>query len=271
MQTIETWLPVFPGFYDTIFEANVEDELWYQNDCRDTDLPIIEYDDLEFDNAQYEEDVVKQCTEFIESNLKALGLVSAIRFQGISSPKEYNFHNDSGNIEIDLSDENIVAIQGYVSFHETKYREWLADTYTSYDGFSSWYSNELSDWYEYTNDFSDFSKKKHYLGSVLEFICWNENITAEDMREGLYDIYESSYCKDRKDQVKCEECDEWFVYEGQEQLKEYRDTLSRQTKIWKETQGDKPLKTKTFKQVYPDFQFLCNKCNPKQDEGICED
>ena len=46
MITIETFLPVFPGFYGTIFEANVEDELWYQNDCRDTDLPIIEPVDL---------------------------------------------------------------------------------------------------------------------------------------------------------------------------------------------------------------------------------
>ena len=43
---VETFLPVFPGFYDTIFGANVEDELYWQNDCRDKDLPNVEYDDL---------------------------------------------------------------------------------------------------------------------------------------------------------------------------------------------------------------------------------
>ena len=264
MRTIETWLPVFPGFYGTIFEANIENELWEQNEGRDKELPNIEYDDLEFNNAQYEEDVVKECVNFIESNLKELWLISAIRFQGISSPKEYNFTNDSGNVEIDLSDDNILNIQKYIVDNETQYRKWLSNNYTSYDGFSSWYSNEVSDWYEYTNDFSDFLRKTHYLGSVLEFVCWNEKITAEDMREG-YDIYESSYCQDRKEMVKCKECEEWFVYEGNDALEEYRNTLSKQTQIWKETQGNKPLKIKTFEQVYPDFQFLCNKCKPKEE------
>lgn len=79
MTTIETGLPVFPGFYNTIFEANVEDELYSQNSDRDPSLPKLEWDDLEFDYDYYEREVVKQCCSFMQDSLAEF--VTEIRFQ----------------------------------------------------------------------------------------------------------------------------------------------------------------------------------------------
>ena len=207
--------------------------------------------------------ILNHVHEFIENQLKELGIVNTIKFQSISSPREYNFVNDSGNIEIELTELNILAIQEYIKTNETNYRQYLADTYTSYDGFISSYSNEVCDWYEYTNDFSDFSGRMHYLGSILEFICKNEGIT-DDMMYNFLEIYNSEYCIDRKDQVKCEECDEWYKYEIDEKAEEYNHMLYLQKALWKKTQKGPIPKQKSFKECNPEFRFLCNKCKPKE-------
>ena len=69
MTKIETWLPVFPGFYETIFQADIDDELYSQNQDRDEHLPKIEWDDIDMDYKGYEAEVVEQCTAFIEEEL----------------------------------------------------------------------------------------------------------------------------------------------------------------------------------------------------------
>lgn len=253
---INTWLPVFPGFYGTIFEPNTDDELYYQNQERDDSLPKIEWDDLDFDNQEYERDVVKQCCSFLEDELK--NYVSAIKFEGISSPREYNFANDSGNVEIELTNENIQAIRDYIYKNIEAYKKYLK-RYKSYDGFMSFYGYDFKEWVEYTHDFLDYSDNEHYLGSVLEFICQNEDITDEAMYYSL-EVYASSYCKDRTTQVKCEDCGEWYEQVDSPEHKEYELTLEKQVRLWKETQGDKPYKTKTFNECYPDFGFKCSDC-----------
>ena len=48
----KTYLPVFNGFYNTIFEADTSN-YEFENSCT--------FDDLEFNNEQYEKDVVLEC------------------------------------------------------------------------------------------------------------------------------------------------------------------------------------------------------------------
>jgi len=257
MTKIETFLPVFPGFYNTIFEANVEDELYSQNSDRDTSLPKLEWDDLEFEYDDYEQEVVEQCCAFMQGNLAEF--VTEIRFQSITSPKEYNFKNDCGNIEVDLSEENIKAIRDYIYLHLEKYEKYLNSTYTSYDGFMSWYDNDFDSWKGYTDDFSDYSQKFHYLGSILEFICRMEDITEDRMYYSL-EVYTSEYCEIRTSQIKCEECGKWYEIKSSPEYEEYEKTVEKQTAIWKELQGVAPIKVKSFKEVYPDFSYKCNDC-----------
>lgn len=260
IQTIETWLCVFPGFYGTIFEANEEDEVCSQNQERDSSLPEIEYDDLDFNNQEYELDVVKQCTSFIEDQLKELGMVTAIRLQSVRSPREYNFLNDSGNIEIDLTNKNLKAIKAYIYSHIDEYEEYLK-RYQSRSGFSSYYDPNFESWREYTENFMNYSDNAHHLGSVLEFICRNEGWDSETMYDyAMQDIYVSMYCKDRSDQVKCEDCGEWYAAVFSPEHDEYDRLKKTQAAIWKETQGDKPYKMKSFEECYPDFSFKWYLC-----------
>ena len=198
---------------------------------------------------------MEQCTSFIESQLKELGLVTAIRLQGISSPKEYNFANDSGNIEVDLTRANIKAIKAYIYAHRKEYEEYLM-RYKSCSGFISYYGYSFDEWVDYTYNFSDFSEKAHYLGSVLDFICLNEKITDESMYYYI-EVYVGEYCKNRTGQVKCEDCGEWYDMEESKDHKEYARIVAAQTALYKEATGEEPLEIKSFKECYPDFRFNC--------------
>ena len=68
MITFKTFLPVFPGFYSTIFESNGEDqEIDEINNLRtEKGLEPITFDDCDFNYAEYENEVSKECTNFIE-------------------------------------------------------------------------------------------------------------------------------------------------------------------------------------------------------------
>lgn len=261
IQKIETWLPVFPGFYNTIFDCDndLDTELSYQNEDRSKFLPKLEYDDLEFDNCGYQQDVLEQCCGYIEQELNVMNILTKIDFQHVSSPKEYNFRNDSGNIEVSLSHLNTIVLKNYIYDHKESYEKYLKKTYTSYDGFWSYYNNDFDSWIEYTKDFSDFSDNSHYLGSILQFICENENITEENIYYSI-EVYASGYCQDKRNQFKCEECGEWAEFVKFKEHNEYNKMVNKQTILWQKTQGDKPLVIKSFKDCYPEFYLLCEIC-----------
>lgn len=183
LQTVGTWLPVFSGFYGTIWESDrdEENELYEINRQRqEKGKPEISWDDVKWNYKEYQQDVVKGITHHIESDLKALGLVSEIVFQELRSPREYNFHNDSINVEIKLTKSNVINIGKYLKENLTEFESYLKDKYTSYDGFFSSYSNDLDAW---MFDLGDTLAHDHKLGSVLNFILLNDN--GEDYEESI--------------------------------------------------------------------------------------
>jgi len=193
MKTQETYLPVFTGFYGTHFEADETPEIDDINQHRrDKNLPEIEYKDCKFDYKEYHNNVAKQCTNYIEKELKDLNLIDKIEFQALYSPKEYNFSNDAININVHLTDDNIKEIRKILFDNLAEYKQYLINNYTSCSGFISFNPNTLEGWQEITKDFTDYSGKEHYLGSVLEFICSLNEINVENMLDSLTDVYISA-------------------------------------------------------------------------------
>lgn len=182
---IETWLPIFSGFYETIWETDNDEEMEIEhlNELRkEKGLPAIEWDDVEWDYKTYTKAVVEGFTSEVETELKKLGMVSKIKFQKVSSPREYNFANDAGYIEVSLTKENRENITEYLDNHKLEFSKYLQDHYTSYDGFMSSYSNDLGEWLD---NLEDVLNHQHKLGAVLDFILRNE----DQLRE--MDIYET--------------------------------------------------------------------------------
>ena len=167
MKTIKTYLPLFSGFYGTLFEPQFEAE--------------------EFDNEQYQNDVAKECCNFIAENCE---FIKSIKFEAVVSPKFYNFGNDSINIIVNL---NRVAFKRYLNDNRVALDKYLKERYTSCSGFISHYGNSFEEWKEETSNFKELDN--HYLGSLLDFYFLNEGIEEETMYYYVSErVYTESYC-----------------------------------------------------------------------------
>lgn len=165
-QTIKTFLPSFPGFYNSLIDGDFEIECFL-------DAENLEYDQIDFDFNKYKNHVAYYSCNYIEKELKDFGVLD-ILFENVYSPKYYNFETDSVNCEITI---NPLKINEYIYSNYNEFVDYLSKTYKSCSGFTSYYSYYAADWISETNNFLDFTNcDSHYLGAILNFICQNEFI-----------------------------------------------------------------------------------------------
>ena len=172
MQIEKTWLPIFPGFYGTIFEADESSEIQALNDERESNglapLTWNEYDQIGFNYADYQNEVGKCCTAVVCDELVSLGFINSYEYEAIDSPKEYNFRNDNINISVGYNKTNAKNLYKFVKANIESFTAHVKKHCSSYDGFISFHSNLASDWLEDTNNFQNFGDT-YKLGFVLEW------------------------------------------------------------------------------------------------------
>lgn len=116
---------IFEGFYDSRL---------YTSDC-----PLLtNFDEFERRVGEYATEVMYESLP-----LPAFGLITNMKFVGISSPKFYNFETDKLVIEITYDDD---ALASYCFDHNrNEFEIYLRQNFTSYDGFHSFIANNVSD------------------------------------------------------------------------------------------------------------------------------
>ena len=185
---VHTFLPIFNGFYNTLFDNildNATDNaIEYHNEQNNTSL---NYDDFDFNFISIQNEICKDAVLKVEEKLNEIGINCTIKYQNLVSPREYNFSNDSINIEINFKKfSQVIEIleQNFDSF--SKY---IKDNYTSRDGFISSYSSYASDWIKDLRENAE--NETHKVGAVLNFIFQE----IEDYKpENLYfDLCENGY------------------------------------------------------------------------------
>lgn len=193
--TIETWLPVFTGFYNTIWdqsdsylECELESEAeWRANcpQCEDIPWDFIKenlWDCIDYQSYYLEvaQDVTAGMPAFLNDIVP--NLISDCRFQALRSPREYNFANDAVDVEFTI---DLHKLQSFLAANDSDLTAYLARKYTSRSGFISSYPNDLEGWKNDTKGFSDLDG--HYLGSLLQFIAELEHGDDYDADYALYD------------------------------------------------------------------------------------
>ncbi len=219
MKTLKTWLPIFPGFYNTSYDIfETEAEYILGDDFENQYIQELSYqhvwDCLDYEQAQI--DISKECCESLQDILKEHGIECKIEFESLNSPREYNFANDSIDISIELDPKKLLE---YCTQNKAKFSEHLKTKYTSCSGFISSYSNQLSVWLDL-----ETIQGAHHLGSVLEFFLRNEaDVKGEDIDDKLRedtlewaDIYPSNYIQDDKLKEKIGFELETYIFNGQE-------------------------------------------------------
>jgi len=172
MKTIESYLPIFQGFYGTYFAPDCDIQV-----CEDEG---VLYTDIVFDYEDYRKRVGIACISSIENYLKHDGFTIKILFDGIYSPKEYNFTNDSINCTYKVSEKDFKKLVEYLKSNLKEFKEFLEENYSGYSGFVSFYSTDSKKWLnEYLKEDSD--SFTNVFSGILRFYLENEGYTVDDM------------------------------------------------------------------------------------------
>lgn len=171
MNTYNTFAPLFPGFYETVFQYSGEDQdIEYYNEENNTEY---EYDSFAWDYSEYENRVAKKFVARLETEL-AIFLPIKLEFQQVISPKEYNFTNDSINIAATLDLDELMKL---IEARRDNAAIYFKDNYTSCSGFISSHSNDITDW---LNKDYILENPEHRIGALLGCLCFCE-LNADDI------------------------------------------------------------------------------------------
>lgn len=185
-KAIDTWLPLFKGFYNTIWDGDAE-LTQYCNEYN------VDSDDVEVDWHRFRNDVTITLVSKMEEDLIEMEFIESMAFQSIISPKYYNYNNDSINVVIV---PNVDSINKYIVNNINEFDEYLKKRYTSYDGFTSFRFNSAVEWAHDTIDFTMLDKDSHVLGALLDFILTNEGIEDDDYLSRVDEnMYFDEYCE----------------------------------------------------------------------------
>lgn len=198
---INTWLPIFPGFYNTIFECQIDEWSLFDNP-NGVDKDVLDYllDVIwdKFNHSDREIAVVNLFIDCLNKELKALGYDARFSFQAIFHPREYNFANDSIDVELSISPEDWEKLQNDIRKNYLEdFRKYIKRTYSSCDGFISHYSNDPNEWLAWMNAGPEnMENTAHVVGAILHFYL--SHAVDKDLEMNCYyrvseNIYEGEY------------------------------------------------------------------------------
>ena len=181
LNKVSTWLPGFNGFYGSLWDDGQEDqEIENINEERKSKgLEPITYDDCEWDYATFHKTLSEDIAGIVSDYLKKAGFIFGYKFEKLSSPREYNFVNDSIHVNFILDNKNEKAITDYLYNNREAFQEYLDDRYSSRSGFIPSYSNSVGVWLA-----DDYLTHEHKLGAVLSFILAH-HLKSEDNTDNI--------------------------------------------------------------------------------------
>lgn len=160
---------LFPIINVGMYNSNISSENVFDDHTiiEDKENGYIHYDVdyfwSNFQNDKYVKRIQELASEYLEGKIdNGNGIEITIKCKEIYSPKFYNFGTDE--IVMDVTFNKTKVLQVVRKERET-FNQFLKDNYTSYDGFTSFTSNNYNDW------LTDFENNEvRSIGSVLTYL-----------------------------------------------------------------------------------------------------
>jgi hypothetical protein len=172
MKKYEVLLNCFSGFFESIHSEafDSEEESIIEN------YPGHKWDDFKFTN-----DEVGYCKSYVAAISSEVGL--KMEFMELTSPREYNFSTDK--ISVWITNKELKVISSVLNSETLK--NLIKRRFTSRDGFSSWYSNDIEEWK--VKKVQDWNCVE--LGTLLD--AWIIDFESKDYYDDL-DYLGYEYC-----------------------------------------------------------------------------
>lgn len=146
---LEIGLPFFSGFYESLHSDNFD---------REEEYIIEEYEGKTWDDFDFTHDYLGYCKSYVNKVNSILDL--KLEFVEMTSPREYNFSTDRIFCTINKKDLKKIA----TALDTETMKDLVKSRFTSYDGFLSFYSNDINSWKEEKLEEWDYNE----LGTLLE-------------------------------------------------------------------------------------------------------
>ena len=124
---------------------------------------------------QYKAAEVEYCKEYTEAFSKLIGI--PLKFNDMTSPREYNFMTD--RIFAEISEADVEKLKEIVD--PIAIRLYVRNHFTSYDGFSSFYDNDYDRWLKQDEPFDH-----NQIGALLD--CYAPQVDEEWNLTLYYDM-----------------------------------------------------------------------------------
>ncbi len=204
----EVLLNFFSGFYNSIHDGVFDSEEEYIME----DYPGHDWDDFKFT-----QDWVGYCKSYVNAISSEIGL--KLEFMELTSPREYNFSTDQ--ISVFITNEDLEKISTVINSDTLK--NLIKKRFTSRDGFSSWYSNNVEEWKE--KEIKDWNCVE--LGTLLD--AWIIENESQDYYDNL-DYVGYEYCSGNGQYVEYETL---WDKEAEKQLEELKQLDLSKLNKWK--------------------------------------
>lgn len=184
---VTTKLPLFTGFYSGVFELDSMEAraLEMYNDFDNNEEEALKYNDKRisynyeaFYNAFSVEAVAAVNVKLNEIlNAAAYDSEAVATFEKLWQPKEYNFATDEIHVNWDISESFLDLCFDYVNANIEAFEVYVKNNFTSYDGFRSYYSNDLATWLLSLQPDS-IEKDNYIFFAIIDFILKNEKLDS---------------------------------------------------------------------------------------------
>lgn len=189
----------FPGYYDSMYSSALDSEAEQECEHRaETDketqpeglqLDAHTYSELLFDCVDYRKSECALNVAYAEAldNLltECVGFKTHITYESMSSPREYNFTTDRIFVDIPKSVVRKLWRISKADGHNAL-RERIAKHCTSYDGFISYYKNDLKSWLKRSVERWDHNELEILLLAVLDIKFDQQEQGGNDFRWAMY-------------------------------------------------------------------------------------
>ena len=175
---------IFPGFYESIL-FNSDSEYYANEVLKDDDHPA-DYELKDFEG--FTSEVSKKAADLLhESIVFDNSIIQSIDFEGLSSPKYYNFETDRLILKVKLDQRKLELF----CFRQEKnaFDQYLKENFTSYDGFFSFIANNVN---AFKDQYIDEGKKDRTLDIMIEFYILKQFERWENKDSYLMDLAEAS-------------------------------------------------------------------------------
>ena len=153
---LETIIPNFPGFYESVFENDIDqyfidEEISYRYGEISEEIKEKFYDKLweTFDSDKYQKAVGQVYTQAFENEMSQyLFPELKLEYVGIDSPKEYNFRTDELVVNLVGVSHKFIKDRLIPKLKENqdKIAPIITERYSNRDGFYSFMDNSFNGW-----------------------------------------------------------------------------------------------------------------------------